>query len=153
MGEVLSREDALRRRASVRARDMKYVFTNGCFDLLHPGHIALLREARKQGDYLLVAINSDRSVRELKGEGRPIQHDADRAEVLAAVRDVDGVVIFDEDTPKELIDALRPDVLVKGGDYTIDQILGRDVVEKDGGRVHIVPLVEGKSSSALVERD
>lgn len=152
MGEVLSREDALRRRASVRARDMKFVFTNGCFDLLHPGHIALLREARKQGDYLLVAINSDRSVRVLKGKGRPIQHDADRAEVLAAIRDVDGVVIFDEDTPKELIDALRPDVLVKGGDYTIDQILGRDVVEKDGGRVHIVPLVEGKSTSGLVEK-
>ena len=152
MGEVLSREDALRRRASVRARDMKYVFTNGCFDLLHPGHIALIREARKQGHYLLVAINSDRSVRALKGEGRPIQHDADRAEVLAAMRDVDGVVIFDEDTPAELIAALRPDVLVKGGDYTIDQILGRDVVEKDGGRVHIVPLVEGKSSTALTEK-
>jgi D-beta-D-heptose 7-phosphate kinase/D-beta-D-heptose 1-phosphate adenosyltransferase len=152
VGEVLSREDALRRRASVRARDMRFVFTNGCFDLLHPGHIALLREARKQGDYLLVAINSDRSVTELKGKGRPLQHDADRAEVLAAIRDVDGVVIFDEDTPKELIDALRPDVLVKGGDYTIDQILGRDVVEKDGGRVHIVPLVEGKSTSALVEK-
>ena len=152
MGEVLSREDTLRRRASVRARGMKYVFTNGCFDLLHPGHIALLREARKQGDYLVVAINSDRSVTALKGKGRPIQHDADRAEVLAAIRDVDGVVIFDEDTPKELIEALRPDVLVKGGDYTIDQILGRDVVERDGGRVHIVPLVEGKSSSALAER-
>jgi D-beta-D-heptose 7-phosphate kinase/D-beta-D-heptose 1-phosphate adenosyltransferase len=131
---------------------MKFVFTNGCFDLLHPGHIALLREARAQGDYLLVAINSDRSVRELKGKARPVQNDVDRAEVLAAIRDVDAVLIFDEDTPKELIDALRPDVLVKGGDYTVDQILGRDVVEKDGGRVHIVPLVEGKSSSALAER-
>ena len=152
MGEVLSREDALRRRASVRARGMKFVFTNGCFDLLHPGHIALLREARAQGDYLLVAINSDRSVSELKGKARPVQHDLDRAEVLAALRDVDGVLIFDEDTPKELIDALRPDVMVKGGDYTLDQILGRDVVEKDGGRVHIVPLVPGKSSSALAEK-
>ena len=149
MGEVLSLEDALRRRASARARGQTFVFTNGCFDLIHPGHVALLREARKQGHFLMVAINSDQSVRGLKGEGRPVQNEADRAEVLAAMRDVDGVVVFDEETPAEIIEALKPDVLVKGGDYSPEKVVGREVVENAGGRVHIVPLVEGKSSSAL----
>ncbi|MEK7314785.1 MAG: D-glycero-beta-D-manno-heptose 1-phosphate adenylyltransferase [Candidatus Eisenbacteria bacterium] len=152
MGEVLSLEDALRRRASVRARGQTFVFTNGCFDLLHPGHVSLLREARAQGHFLMVAINSDHSVRGLKGEGRPVQNEADRAEVLAAMRDVDGVVVFEEETPAKIIEALKPDVLVKGGDYTAEKVVGREVVEKAGGRVHIVPLVEGKSSSALVDR-
>ena len=112
MGEVLSLEDALRRRASARARGMTFVFTNGCFDLIHPGHVTLLREARKQGHFLMVAINSDRSVRGLKGEGRPVQNEADRAEVLAAMRDVDGVVVFEEETPAATIEARKPDVLV-----------------------------------------
>lgn len=150
MGEVLTWDDALRRRASSRGRDQTFVFTNGCFDLLHPGHIALLKEAREQGHYLMVGINSDRSVRELKGPGRPCQNEADRAIVLAALRDVDGVVVFDDETPAKLIEALLPDVLVKGGDYTFDQIIGRDIVERTGGRVHIVALVPGKSSSGLV---
>lgn len=149
MGEVLTLETAIRRRAASRVLGQRFVFTNGCFDLIHPGHVALLRQAREQGHYLMVGINSDRSVRELKGEGRPVQSEADRAEVLAAMRDVDGVVVFDEETPAKLIEALKPDVLVKGGDYTPDQVVGRDVVEKHGGRVHIVPLVAGKSSSAL----
>jgi D-beta-D-heptose 7-phosphate kinase/D-beta-D-heptose 1-phosphate adenosyltransferase len=152
LGEVLSFQDALRRRAASRGRDQIFVFTNGCFDLLHPGHVALLREARAQGHYLMVAINSDRSARALKGEGRPVQAEADRAEVLAAMRDVDGVVIFDEDTPAEIIEALQPDVLVKGGDYKVEDVVGRDVVERAGGRVHIVPLVAGKSSSGLAGR-
>ena len=149
MGEVLTLEAALRRRAASRVLSQTFVFTNGCFDLIHPGHVALLREARDQGHYLMVGINSDRSARGLKGAGRPVQSEADRAEVLAAMRDVDGVVIFDEETPAKLIAALEPDVLVKGGDYAPDQVVGRDVVEKRGGRVHIVPLVAGKSSSAL----
>lgn len=149
MGEVLTLETAIRRRAASRVLGQRFVFTNGCFDLIHPGHVALLREAREQGHYLMVGINSDRSARGLKGEGRPVQSEADRAEVLAAMRDVDGVVVFDEETPAKLIEALKPDVLVKGGDYTPDQVVGRDVVEKHGGRVHIVPLVAGKSSSAL----
>jgi rfaE bifunctional protein nucleotidyltransferase chain/domain len=149
VGEVLTIEGALRRRAAARARGFTFVFTNGCFDLIHPGHIALLREAKAQGHYLMVGINSDRSVRGLKGEGRPVQNEADRAEVLAAMRDVDGVVVFDEETPAKVIEALEPDVLVKGGDYAPDQVVGRDTVEKRGGRVHIVPLVPGKSSSAL----
>ncbi len=152
MGEVLSMDDALRRRASTRARGQTFVFTNGCFDLIHPGHVALLREARAQGHFLMVAINSDQSVRGLKGEGRPVQNEADRAEVLAAMRDVDGVVVFHEETPAAIIEALKPDVLVKGGDYIPEKVVGREVVEKGGGRVHIVPLVEGKSSSALAGR-
>ncbi|HEU4333659.1 MAG TPA: D-glycero-beta-D-manno-heptose 1-phosphate adenylyltransferase [Candidatus Eisenbacteria bacterium] len=152
MGEVLTQENALRRRAAARARGQTFVFTNGCFDLIHPGHVALLREAKAQGHYLLVGINSDRSVRGLKGPGRPVQNEADRAVVLAAMRDVDGVVVFDEETPAKIIEALKPDVLVKGGDYTPDTVVGREVVETNGGRVHIVPLVEGKSSSALSSR-
>jgi D-beta-D-heptose 7-phosphate kinase/D-beta-D-heptose 1-phosphate adenosyltransferase len=152
VGEVLTLETAVRRRVASRVRGQTYVFTNGCFDLLHPGHVALLREARAQGHYLLVAINSDASARKLKGEGRPVQDQAARAELLAAMADVDGVVVFDEETPARVIEALRPDVLVKGGDYAPDQVVGRDVVEREGGRVHIVPLVPGKSSSALAER-
>ena len=153
MGEVLTFEMAMRRRASARARGQTFVFTNGCFDIVHPGHIALLRAAREQGHYLLVAINSDRSVRELKGPGRPIQSEEDRAIVLAELRDVEGVVVFDEETPAKLIEALLPDVLVKGGDYTFDQIVGHDIMERTGGRVHIVPLVEGKSTSKLVAKE
>jgi len=152
VGDVLSFEDAMRRRAACRGRDQVFVFTNGCFDILHSGHIALLTEARLQGHYLMVGINSDRSVRALKGEGRPVQSEADRAEVLAAIRHVDGVVVFDEDTPEKIIEALKPNVLVKGGDYTVDQVVGRKTVESLGGRVHIVPLVEGKSSSGLARR-
>jgi D-beta-D-heptose 7-phosphate kinase/D-beta-D-heptose 1-phosphate adenosyltransferase len=149
VGEVLSMEDALRRRAAARVRSLTFVFTNGCFDLIHPGHVALLREAKAQGHYLMVGINSDRSTRGLKGEGRPVQNETDRAVVLAAMRDVDGVVVFDEETPAKIIEALKPDVLVKGGDYKVDQVVGRDTVERAGGRVHIVPLVPGKSSSTL----
>lgn len=149
MGEVLSEKEAVRRRAAARACGFVFVFTNGCFDLIHPGHVALLREAKAQGHYLMVGLNSDRSARVLKGEGRPVQKEADRALVLAALRDVDGVVVFDEETPARIIEALKPDVLVKGGDYRVDQVVGRDTVEASGGRVHIVPIVEGKSSSAL----
>ena len=152
MGDVLSLDDAMRRRAASRGRDQIFVFTNGCFDILHPGHIALLAEARLQGHFLMVGINSDRSVRALKGKGRPVQAEADRAEVLAAIRHVDGVVVFDEETPERLIDALKPNVLVKGGDYAPDQVVGREIVERAGGRVHIVPLVEGKNSSGLIEK-
>ena len=152
MSEVLTLEDALRRRAAARALQQTYVFTNGCFDVIHPGHVTLLREARKLGHYLIVAINSDRSVRALKGPDRPLQDESARATVLAALQDVDGVVVFDEDTPLQMIRALRPDVLVKGGDYTPDQVVGREEVERGGGRVVIVPLVPGHSSSSVVKR-
>lgn len=152
MSEILSLEDALRRRAAARALQQNFVFTNGCFDVIHPGHVALLRQARKLGHYLLVGINSDRSVRALKGPGRPLQDEHARAIVLAALQDVDGVVVFDEDTPLELIRALVPDVLVKGGDYAPERVVGREEVERAGGRVVIVPLVPGHSSSSVAER-
>ena len=150
MGEILTLEDAVRRRAAARVLAQTFVFTNGCFDILHPGHVELLRKAGELGNYLLVGINSDRSVRALdKGAGRPAQDEKARATVLSALSAVDGVVIFDEETPLRVIEALRPDVLVKGGDYTPAQVVGREVVEREGGRVVIVPLGPGHSSSKI----
>jgi D-glycero-beta-D-manno-heptose 1-phosphate adenylyltransferase len=131
----------------------RLVFTNGVFDLLHPGHVEYLEQARRLGGHLLVAVNSDRSARELaKGAGRPIADERARARVLAGLGVVDRVVLFDAPTPLVLISALRPEVLVKGGDYTPETIVGADVVEAFGGRVVTIPLVAGYSTSALVER-
>jgi D-beta-D-heptose 7-phosphate kinase/D-beta-D-heptose 1-phosphate adenosyltransferase len=152
VGEVLSRLAAKRVRATARALGKRFVFTNGCFDVIHPGHVALLTEARNRGDFLLVGLNSDRSVRGLKGEGRPLQAERARATVLAALKPVDGVVVFDEETPLSLIRDLVPDVLVKGGDYAKGQVIGRDIVEGAGGEVVIVPLVPGHSSSGLAAK-
>ena len=128
------------------------VFTNGVFDLLHPGHVDLLVAARRLGDALLVGINSDDSVRRLKGPSRPIRAETERAYVLAALAMVDAVVVFDEDTPLELIRALKPDVLVKGGDYTEKTVVGAPEVRARGGKVVIVPLTAGHSTTSLVER-
>jgi D-beta-D-heptose 7-phosphate kinase/D-beta-D-heptose 1-phosphate adenosyltransferase len=129
------------------------VFTNGVFDLLHPGHVELLEAARREGGALIVGLNSDASVRGLgKGTGRPVAAEAARARVLAALAAVDCVVLFDDETPRQLIEALAPDVLVKGADYSRDRIVGADWVEARGGRVVRVPLVTGFSTSALVER-
>jgi rfaE bifunctional protein nucleotidyltransferase chain/domain len=152
LGEILTLEEALRRRAASRALQQTFVFTNGCFDVIHPGHVALLHQARSLGHVLFVGLNSDRSVRALKGEGRPVQSADARATVLAALADVSAVVVFDEDTPLELIRALKPDVLVKGGDYAPEQVVGRDVVETAGGRLVLVPLVPGASTSAILSR-
>jgi D-beta-D-heptose 7-phosphate kinase/D-beta-D-heptose 1-phosphate adenosyltransferase len=127
-------------------------FTNGCFDLLHPGHLALLEAARAEGDVLVVGLNSDASVRGLKGEGRPVFPEAERAETLLALEAVDAVVVYDEATPLETIVALRPDVLVKGADWAEDAIVGRAEVEAGGGRVVRVQLVPGRSTTSLVER-
>jgi rfaE bifunctional protein nucleotidyltransferase chain/domain len=149
MGEVLTRLAATRHRATARALGKRFVFTNGCFDVIHPGHVALLTEARTLGMYLMVGLNSDRSVRALKGEGRPVQEEEARAIVMAALKPVDGVVLFDEETPLALIRELVPDVLVKGGDYTKEEVVGREIVEQAGGEVVIIPLVPGYSSSAL----
>lgn len=147
---MVDRDGVLRWRAGVQG---VVVFTNGVFDLLHPGHVASLEAARAQGDALVVGVNSDASVRRLgKGPDRPLNPDHDRARVVAALQAVDRVVIFPEDTPYELIAALRPDVLVKGGDYTPDRIVGRDLVESWGGRVHVVPLVPGRSTTELLRR-
>ena len=127
-------------------------FANGCFDLLHVGHITVLEQSRRQGDRLIVAINSDRSAGSLKGSGRPVVREADRARVLAALAVVDAVVVFDEPTPLELILALRPDVIVKGGDYREDTIVGAKEVKSWGGEVAIVPVVDGHSTTRLIER-
>jgi D-glycero-beta-D-manno-heptose 1-phosphate adenylyltransferase len=136
----------------LRAAGKSVVFTNGVFDLLHVGHLRYLQHARSLGDALIVGLNSDRSVRANKGAGRPVTPEAERAEVLSALACVDGVVVFDEDTPREIIAALQPDVLVKGADWAADAIIGREVVEARGGRVVRVPLEAGHSTSALVEK-
>lgn len=135
-----------------RMQGRKVVFTNGCFDLLHVGHLSLLRQAGAHGDVLVVGLNSDASVARLKGDGRPLIPEDDRAAILAAVGCVDAVVIFDEDTPEALIAEVLPDVLVKGADYRLDQIIGREIVEARGGRVELVPVVAERSTSALVEK-
>ena len=137
----------------LQRRGMRVVFTNGVFDLLHPGHLRYLQDARTLGDLLVVGVNSDRSVRALaKGHDRPINPEADRAEVLAALACVDLVVIFDEDTPHAIVSALQPDILVKGADWGADNIVGRDVVEARGGQVVRIPIVEGYSTTKLIER-
>jgi len=135
-----------------RPRDYRLVFTNGVFDLLHRGHLASLRAARSHGDLLVVAVNSDESTRRLKGSQRPFQSEADRAEILAGLRFVDVVTVFDEDTPAALIERLLPDVLVKGADYSEDEIAGAAAVRKAGGEVVRVALEEGLSSTDLIER-
>jgi D-beta-D-heptose 7-phosphate kinase/D-beta-D-heptose 1-phosphate adenosyltransferase len=151
MGRVVTRDEAVRERRAARAAGKSVVFTNGCFDLLHAGHVALLAEAKAAGDLLIVGVNADAMVRDLKGAGRPIVPQDERVEVLAALRDVDFVTLFDEPTPRELVAALEPDVLVKGGDYTPDTTVGRDEVEAAGGRVVIVPLLPGLSTRGIVE--
>ena len=134
------------------ASPKKVVFTNGCFDLLHPGHLRSLEQARALGDVLIVGLNSDSSVCQLKGEGRPVIPERERAEILAALESVDAVVIFDAPTPREVIARLLPDVLVKGGDWPGDQIVGREEVEAAGGRVVSVPVVPGYSTSDILKK-
>jgi rfaE bifunctional protein nucleotidyltransferase chain/domain len=137
---------------ALNAQGKRIVFTNGCFDLLHPGHTRYLYAARRLGDYLVVAINSDRSVKIIKGASRPTQSQDERAEVLAALNSVDAVVLFDEDNPLNVIRDLLPDVLVKGGDWTEDKIIGADVVKKAGGAVKSLPFVAGYSTTAIIEK-
>ena len=149
--KVLSRAALTARVADARANGVRIVLTNGCFDLLHVGHLHLLQRARALGDILVVAINDDASVKRLKGQNRPLIPEVQRAEMLAALRFVDYVTLFSELTPLRLIQTVRPDVLVKGGDYTLDQVVGRDVVERYGGRIEIVPLLPGLSTSGLVD--
>ena len=148
--KILSPAEAGEAVAELKRQGLTVVFTNGCFDLLHPGHTRYLTEARKLGDRLLVGVNSDRSVRALKGAGRPIVPEDERAEILAALRSVDYVTIFDELTPQSLIARLLPQVLVKGGDWGPDEIVGRAEVEAAGGRVVSVPLVPGVSTSSII---
>jgi len=142
----------LREREDLRSRGLRLVFTNGVFDLLHVGHIRYLTAARSLGDALVVAINTDRTTRELKGLDRPITNEVERAEILAALRAVDYVTIFDDISPRQLITQLLPDVLVKGGDYELDQIHGREEVEAAGGKVISLPFIDGVSTTSIIER-
>src|SRR5258705_742782 len=150
--KILSQDELLGLRQSLRAAGKTLVFTNGVFDLLHVGHVRYLAAARALGDALIVAVNSDRTVRELKGDGRPLLNENERAEILAALRPVDYVTIFDDVSPRSLIARLFPDVLVKGGDYALDEIHGCEEVEAAGGCVVSLPFVAGVSSSAIIER-
>ena len=135
-----------------RQQGQRIVFTNGCFDILHKGHIMLLHEAAAQGDRLVVAINADSSVRRLKGETRPVQDERSRALLIAALQDVDAVIIFEEDTPLRLIEALLPDVLVKGSDYAVKNVVGADIVQARGGRVHLARLQDGYSTTGICRK-
>jgi rfaE bifunctional protein nucleotidyltransferase chain/domain len=147
-----ARDALVARRRAWREQGRRVVFTNGCFDLLHQGHIALLEAARAEGDVLVVGLNSDRSVRALKGEGRPVLPETERAETLPALETVDAVVVYDEDTPRETIVALLPDVLVKGADWAEHAIVGREQVLAAGGRVVRAALVAGRSTSEVLAR-
>jgi D-glycero-beta-D-manno-heptose 1-phosphate adenylyltransferase len=149
--KILITEEAVNRVAELKRQGKTVVFTNGCFDLLHPGHTRYLTEARKLGDVLVVAVNSDRSIRALKGPARPIFPENERAEILAALTMVDYVTVFDDLTPLKLIARMLPQVLVKGGNWAPDQIVGREEVEAAGGKVVSIPFVPGFSTSSLVE--
>lgn len=150
--KILSPVEMLRERKRLRSDGLRLVFTNGVFDLLHVGHVRYLAAARALGDALVVAINSDRATRELKGPDRPITNESERAEILAAMRNVNYVTIFDDISPRALITQLLPDVLVKGGDYALDEIHGREEVEAAGGKVISLPFVDGASTTRLIER-
>jgi D-beta-D-heptose 7-phosphate kinase/D-beta-D-heptose 1-phosphate adenosyltransferase len=149
---IYTLEEAILRFGREKRNGRRVVFTNGCFDLLHPGHIRSLEQARALGDALIVGLNSDASVHELKGPGRPVLPEQERAEILAAMECVDAVIIFNEPTPREVIAALLPDVLVKGGDWPGNQIVGREEVEAAGGKVVSVPVVPGYSTTAILKK-
>jgi D-glycero-beta-D-manno-heptose 1-phosphate adenylyltransferase len=152
MGKIVSQQELIQIAARERGDGRRVVFTNGCFDLLHPGHVRCLAEARVLGDVLVVAVNSDRSVRGNKGQERPLVPQQDRAEVLAALSSVDYVTIFDEPTPRELIARVLPNILVKGADWPLDRVAGREEVEAAGGRVISIPLAPGYSTTNLLEK-
>ena len=152
MGKVISLNQLKSEREKLRTENKTVVFTNGCFDLLHPGHTRYMQMARDLGDVLIVALNSDRAVQSLKGNSRPILKENERAEVMGALACVDYVMIFDDISPRETIAALLPDILVKGGDWGVDAIIGREEVEAGGGKVMSLPFVEGVSTTEIIER-
>lgn len=154
MGQFLNQSQLKKKIEEIRVsgNSKKVVFTNGCFDILHVGHVKYLQEAKAQGDILVVGINADASVRKLKGKERPIQSEEDRGEVLSALACVDFVAIFEEDTPENLIKLIKPDILVKGGDWKVDQIVGSDFVMSYGGKVRSLQFVQGKSTTSIVSK-
>jgi D-beta-D-heptose 7-phosphate kinase/D-beta-D-heptose 1-phosphate adenosyltransferase len=151
-GALLTLREAMQQRERWRKQGLKVGFTNGCYDLLHPGHVSLLKSAAAECDRLIVAINSDASIKRLKGPKRPVQDEQSRAYVLGALSAVDRVILFDDDTPAKAIEALKPDLLVKGADYTEAQVVGADVVRSSGGRILLVPLIEGQSTTSMIKR-
>jgi rfaE bifunctional protein nucleotidyltransferase chain/domain len=152
MGKIKTLEEVVRIRQQLRAQGKKLVFTNGCFDILHLGHVRYLTQARALGDALVVGLNSDESVRALKGENRPIVPEGERAEVMSALACIDYVFMFDDLTPQRVIDAIVPDILVKGADWGISEIVGRETVEKAGGIVCNIPIVEGTSTTNIIQK-
>ena len=152
MNKILERTALKDKLEELRKKGKKIAFTNGCFDILHVGHVRYLREAKKTADVLVLALNSDSSVRSIKGEERPLIPEKERAEILAALEFIDFITIFNELTPLELINYLKPDILIKGGDWPEEKVVGREEIKKWGGRVAIIPEVEGKSTTNIVEK-
>ena len=152
MNKILERNALKDKLKELRKKGKKIAFTNGCFDILHVGHVRYLREAKKTADVLVLALNSDSSVRSIKGEKRPLMNEKERAEILTALECIDFVTIFQELTPLELINYLKPDILIKGGDWPEEKVVGREEIKKWGGRVAIIPEVEGKSTTNIVEK-
>jgi rfaE bifunctional protein nucleotidyltransferase chain/domain len=152
LGKIVNKDELITLLSEWHNTNRKIVFTNGCFDLIHRGHVEYLNHAKSYGDLLLVGINSDESVRRIKGKNRPFINEKDRAYILTNLVSVDYVFVFNEDTPYDLIKLVEPDILVKGSDYSINEIVGRDIVEKNGGSVIRVPLINGKSTTGLVEK-
>ena len=151
-GKLKNLDELTKLVAQARQNGKSVVFTNGCFDILHRGHVHVLRQAKAAGDLLIVALNSDRSVQEIKGAHRPVLPETDRMELIGAMEMVDYVIIFDEPDPYELIAAIKPDVLAKGGDWSAEKIVGADVVEQAGGRIVVIPYLKGFSTSEIIER-
>lgn len=149
---IFLQQDTLIKKLALERQGKKIVFTNGCFDLLHIGHVRYLQEAKSQGDILVVALNTDASVRKLKGPERPVQLESDRAEILAALSCVDYTILFDEDTPEKVIHNIKPDILVKGGDWKVEQIVGNEFVQSYGGKVLSLPFIDGRSTTRLIEK-
>jgi len=151
MGKIVNLQELIQIRKKAKKENKKVVFTNGCFDLLHRGHIEYLKKAKRWGDLLVVGLNSDSSVRKIKGKGRPIQKQADRAAILVSLYFVDYVFIFNELTPFKLISKLTPDILVKGGDWRVKDIVGKDIVESHGGKVLSIKMIKGKSTRNIIQ--
>ncbi len=150
--KVQSPDRLARIRVNLRLKSQKIVFTNGCFDILHRGHIHLFRQSKRLGDVLVVAVNDDDSIRRIKGHGRPVFPLEERLEVLSALSDIDYLVAFSQDTPRELIKKVQPDVLVKGGDWQPEDVVGKEEVEAEGGRVMIIPYLEGRSTTEIIQK-
>ncbi|MBN1474290.1 MAG: D-glycero-beta-D-manno-heptose 1-phosphate adenylyltransferase [Syntrophaceae bacterium] len=152
MNKIFDRNTLKKKLDTLKKQGKKIAFTNGCFDILHVGHVRYLREAKKTADILVLALNSDTSVKKIKGEKRPLVAQEDRAEIMAALEFIDFVTIFDETTPLELINLLKPDVLIKGGDWAEDKVVGRDEIKKWGGKLTLIPEINGKSTTSIVDK-